>query len=97
MKNNITQAVILAAGMGVRLKELNNGIPKGFISLEDGKPIIENSIETLLAYGIRDIIIVTGFMNEYYEDLCSRYPQIKTTRNEKYSETGTMYLSLIHI
>ena len=91
MKNNITQAVILAAGMGVRLKKLNNGIPKGFISLEDGKPIVENSIETLLACGIRDIIIVTGFMNEYYEDLCSRYPQIKTTRNEKYSETGTMY------
>ena len=91
MKNNITQAVILAAGMGVRLKKLNNGIPKGFISLEDGKPIIENSIETLLAYGIRDITIVTGFMNEYYENLCSRYPQIKTIRNEKYSETGTMY------
>ena len=63
MKNNITQAVILGAGMGTRLKELNNGIPNGFISLEDDKPIIENSIETLLSYGIRDIIIVTGFMN----------------------------------
>ena len=91
MKNNITQAVILAAGMGARLKELNNGIPKGFISLEDDKPIIENSIKTLLSYGIRDIIIVTGFMNEYYENLRSKYPQIKTVRNEKFSETGTMY------
>ena len=88
---NITQAVILAAGMGVRLKELNRGIPKGFISLADNIPIIEHSIEALLACGIRDIIIVTGFMDEHYENLRSKYPQIKTVRNEKFSETGTMY------
>ena len=87
----ITQAIILAAGMGVRLKELNRGIPKGFISLADDVPIIEHSIEALLACGISDIIIVTGFMNEYYENLRSKYPQIKTVRNEKFSETGTMY------
>ena len=77
--------------MGVRLKELNNGIPKGFISIEDDKPIIEHSIENLLACGIKDIIIVTGFMDEYYENLRSRYSQITTVRNEKFSETGTMY------
>ena len=88
---NITQAVILAAGMGVRLKELNRGIPKGFISLGDDKPIIEYSIDALLNCGIKDIIIVTGFMDEHYENLRSRYPQIKTVRNEKYSETGTMF------
>jgi choline kinase len=91
MEKNITQAIILAAGMGVRLKELNRGIPKGFISLGDDKTIIEYSIDALLACGIKDIIIVTGFMDEYYENLRSRYPQIKTVRNEKYSETGTMY------
>jgi choline kinase len=91
MKKNITQAIILAAGMGVRLKELNRGIPKGFISLGDDKPIIEYSIDALLACGIKDIIIVTGFMDKHYENLRSRYPQIKTVRNEKYSETGTMY------
>jgi choline kinase len=91
MKKYITQAIILAAGMGVRLKELNRGVPKGFISLGDDKPIIEHSIDALLACGIKNIIIVTGFMDQHYEKLRSRYPQIKTVRNEKYSETGTMY------
>ena len=91
MGKNITQAIILAAGMGVRLKELNRGVPKGFISLGNDKPIIEHSIDALLACGIKDIIIVTGFMDKHYEKLRSRYPQIKTVRNEKYSETGTMY------
>lgn len=74
----------------MRLKELNQGIPKGFIRLDDA-PIIEHSIKALLACGIQDIVIVTGFMDEYYENLCDRYPQIKTVRNEKFSETGTMY------
>ena len=91
MKKNITQAIILAAGMGVRLKELNRGVPNGFISLGGDKPIIEHSIDVLLACGIEDIIIVTGFMDEHYENLRTRYSQIKTVRNEKYSETGTMY------
>ena len=91
MEKNITQAIILAAGMGARLKELNRGVPKGFISLGNDKPIIEHSIDALLACGIKDIIIVTGFMDKHYENLRSRYPQIKTVRNEKYSETGTMY------
>jgi 2-aminoethylphosphonate-pyruvate transaminase len=91
MNKNITQAIILAAGMGVRLKEFNRGVPKGFISLGYEKPIINHSIDALLACGIKDIIIVTGFMDEHYENLRSRYPQIKTVRNEKYSETGTMY------
>ena len=91
MEKNITQAIILAAGMGVRLKEFNRGVPKGFISLGYEKPIINHSIDALLACGIKNIIIVTGFMDEHYENLRSRYPQIKTVRNEKYSETGTMY------
>ena len=90
MGKNITQAVILAAGMGSRLKELNKGRPKGFIRLGD-LPIIEHSIRTLLACDIQEIIIVTGFMDEHYEKLSAQYPQIKTVRNEKFSETGTMY------
>tara|TARA_Y100000588_G_scaffold363261_1_gene425770 strand:+ start:53 stop:790 length:738 start_codon:yes stop_codon:yes gene_type:complete len=90
MKNSITQAVILAAGMGSRLKELNKGLPKGFIRI-GGVPIIEHSVKALLAYGIEEIIIVTGYMNEHYENFSVQCPQIKTVRNEKFSETGTMY------
>ena len=90
MKKQITQAIILAAGMGSRLKELNQGAPKGFIRLGDVS-IIEHSIKALLASGIEQIIIVTGYMDKYYENLSVQYPQIKTVRNEKFSETGTMY------
>ena len=33
MSQVITKAVILAAGMGLRMKEMSEGIPKGFIRL----------------------------------------------------------------
>ncbi len=59
MKKKVTQAIIFSAGMGSRLKELNQGAPKGFIRLGHVS-IIVHSIKALLASGIEQIIIVTG-------------------------------------
>jgi choline kinase len=90
MSQIITKAVILAAGMGLRMKEMGEEIPKGFIRL--GKiPIIEHSLKALISCGINEIIIVTGHKGAYYESLKEAYPQIKTVENTKFSETGTMY------
>jgi len=55
----LTIAVILAAGMGVRLGALGQTIPKGFLQLGD-QPIVAESIAQLHACGIERIIIVTG-------------------------------------
>ena len=85
----IPTAVILAAGMGIRLNELGKSIPKGF--LQFGKqPIIEESIERLLHCGIQTIIIVTGHLSEFYERLKERYPQIVTVSNPQYAESGSL-------
>jgi 2-aminoethylphosphonate-pyruvate transaminase len=85
----IQTAVILAAGMGVRLNEIAKSIPKGF--LQFGKqPIIEESIERLQHCGIKKIIIVTGHLSEFYERLKERYPQIVTVHNPQYAESGSL-------
>ncbi|MBC8286714.1 MAG: phosphocholine cytidylyltransferase family protein [Nitrospinae bacterium] len=89
MNQVISKAVILAAGMGLRLKELGKDMPKGFIRLGD-RPIIEHSLRSLIACGIRDIMIVTGHKGEYYENLKETYPEISTVENSKFAETGTM-------
>ncbi|OAD22430.1 nucleotidyl transferase/aminotransferase, partial [Candidatus Thiomargarita nelsonii] len=59
MANPVTTAVILAAGLGSRLKALGTDKPKGFLKLGE-KSIIEESIEHLHNSGICNIIIVTG-------------------------------------
>ena len=55
----IRQAVILAAGMGTRLRGELDDRPKGFIELGE-RPIIVESLERLRAAGIEDVVIVTG-------------------------------------
>jgi len=61
------KAVILAAGKGTRMKELTNEVPKPML-LSQGKPIIEHILEGILAAGVRDIFIVTGYRAEAIEE-----------------------------
>ncbi len=89
MRQVITKAVILAAGMGLRMKDMGEDVPKGFIRL-GGSPIIEHSLKALIASGIRQILIVTGHQSEYYENLKATYPEISTVENSKFAETGTL-------
>jgi 2-aminoethylphosphonate-pyruvate transaminase len=86
----IKTAVILAAGMGSRIKSLTGERPKGFLSI-DGVPIIEMSIKKLLSAGITKIYLVTGFMREDYEKFAIKYPQIECIHNKKYDFSGSMY------
>ena len=60
------KAVILAAGKGTRMKELTHELPKPMLNVQ-GKPILEHILEGILAAGIRDVFIVTGFRAEVIE------------------------------
>ena len=64
--DSIGTAIILAAGMGVRLKERGKLMPKGCLCLGE-KPIFEESVLRLLAVGIERIVIVTGHLAEQYD------------------------------
>lgn len=88
--NKVKLAVILAAGGGTRIRDKIGEVPKGFIEL-DSKPIIERSIENLINVGINRIIIVTGYLSEYYDALRKKYSALETIRNEKYADSGSMY------
>ena len=61
------KAVILAAGKGTRMRELTSELPKPMLKVE-GKPILEHILEGILATGIREVFIVTGFKAETIED-----------------------------
>jgi 2-aminoethylphosphonate-pyruvate transaminase len=85
----IETAVILAAGLGSRIRERTGEKPKGFLKL-DGVPIIELSITKLIEMGITKIIIGTGYQKEDYEELALKYPQIQCVYNSNYARTGSM-------
>jgi len=50
------KAILLAAGFGSRMQPLSHEIPKPLMPLWD-KPLIEHSIELLISWGVRDILI----------------------------------------
>jgi choline kinase len=84
------EAVILAAGRGIRLARLGEQIPKGFIRLGE-KPIVEESIERLREAGIARVVIVTGHLPEFYDALAQRYPGlVETVHNDAFADTGSL-------
>lgn len=83
------QAVILAAGLGSRLRDYHD-LPKGFICI--GKePIIVESINKLKRQGINDILIVTGYRSEFYEALAKEDSSLSTVHNSDYHNSGSLY------
>jgi 2-aminoethylphosphonate-pyruvate transaminase len=86
----IKTAVILAAGLGSRLNERTEHIPKGFLKI-DNKTLIGMSINKLLNIGIEEIIIGTGYHKEWYDDLGKEIPQVKCVFNPVYATSGSMH------
>ena len=60
------KAVILAAGKGTRMRELTNELPKPMLRVQ-GKPILEHIVAGILAAGICDLFIVTGWRADVLE------------------------------
>ncbi|MDR2048664.1 MAG: 2-aminoethylphosphonate--pyruvate transaminase [Treponema sp.] len=85
----IRQAIIVAAGMGTRLKDKTVTMPKGFIEI-GGVPMVEQSVQKLIAAGIEEIIIGTGHCSQWYERLAEKYPLVTLVHNPDYAETGSM-------
>jgi NDP-sugar pyrophosphorylase family protein len=61
------KAVILAAGKGTRMRELTNELPKPMLRVQ-GKPILEHIVAGVIAAGIREIFIVTGWRADVIEN-----------------------------
>jgi 2-aminoethylphosphonate-pyruvate transaminase len=85
----IRQAVIMAGGLGSRLKEKTVSMPKGFIPL-GGVPLVEQSVNKLIRAGVEEIIIGTGHEASWYENLAARYSCIHLAHNPHYRNTGSM-------
>ena len=60
------RAMILAAGLGTRMRPLTNTTPKPMLKVA-GKPLIEHQITRLVEAGITDIVINHAYLGEQIE------------------------------
>jgi len=67
----IDTAIILAGGLGTRLRPLTDTVPKPLIPIGD-KPLLQHIIENLKKYGVKNIILSVGYkaelIEEYFKD-----------------------------
>lgn len=70
-QKRLRQAVILAAGKGVRWRPLTDELPKALIPIK-GRPVLEHIILYLKHFGINQIYVVVGHLGEKIKEYFQR-------------------------
>lgn len=82
-------AIILAAGVGMRMVPINTQSPKALIEV-NGEPLIERTIKQLHEVGVTDIYVVVGFMKEQFEYLIDEFG-VELIINEEYASRNNLH------
>lgn len=90
MVEGIHTAMILAAGMGTRLRPLTDEMPKPLINV-GGKPIVFRILDAVRAAGIKRVVINTHYLGSMLEKAVREHDfgmQVHFSREEELLETG---------
>ncbi|WP_431478297.1 NTP transferase domain-containing protein [Massilia eburnea] len=92
-----THAIILAAGLGSRLKENTKALPKCLVPVS-GRPILERMLEQLSALDVCRVTIVVGYLDHAIRQFVAGWSmlqlrplQVDFVFNERYAQTGSVF------
>lgn len=90
--HKVERAIIMAAGMGNRMKPVTLSVPKPLISV-NGERMIDTVIKALHKNGIFEIYVVVGYLKEQFKPLEKQYKGLTLVENP-YFETCNNISSL---
>lgn len=84
--------VILAAGVGSRLRPITEKKPKCLVKVA-GKPLLEYQLDAYRAAGINEVIVIVGYEGGAIRDYLKHVKDMKVlvVENREYEETNNMY------
>jgi len=92
-ENTLQTAIILAAGLGTRLRPLTIDRPKCLVEV-DGKPMLQRMLEEVVRVGFTRVVIVTGYHKDKLTTWLKANPQpvpVELVHNEVYDTTNNIY------
>jgi HAD superfamily hydrolase (TIGR01450 family) len=87
------KAIILAAGIGSRLRPITDTKPKTLVKVNN-KPILGYILEALYRGGIKEVVVCVGFKASEVINFCkNNYPKVKFyfIENKTFQETNNMF------
>lgn len=97
--HKVERAIIMAAGMGTRLRPATNDTPKPMVKV-NGVRMIDTVIDALHANGIYEIHVVTGYLAERFSEVKEKYPDIDILYNPYYetrNNISSMYVARAYL
>jgi HAD superfamily hydrolase (TIGR01450 family) len=84
--------IILAAGIGSRLRPMTNTKPKCLVTTA-GKPLLKYQIDAYIKAGVKELIIVVGYESDAIRNYCKHIKNIviHIVENDDYETTNNMY------
>lgn len=88
----VDNAIIMAAGFGLRSLPLSRTVPKGLYEVR-GEVLIERQINQLQQAGIQEIVVVVGYLKEKFSYLKEKYGVVLIENDDyyRYNNISSLY------